>query len=1209
MERSAAIRAASDVETSAAILTKLAGQDASVDRLLAKHPNASAESLERLSHSSDRTTRRNVVLNANASKAVLLRLAPQFPGDFFRNPVFDWLLLEDPDLLFGLGQGVLKTILKRADCPQSFQSWAAARGSEQEKLAVAMNPQASKDVLLQLAQQGGPVGEAAAAHSTLVAADPAVDLDRALEDAVKASLGALLPSQATSAWKKGTIGKDQWPWLSLDSRLDVLGLSVEGFVPALLPKHAQHLPDDASAEIWLMVAADPSTSATRRRELFEELAHHEDPIVRRLVAAFAGTPGVVLRVMANDDDDEVRCAVARNPATPLDVLMTIARSSDWEPREALAWNPASTAAVLSELAKASDQLLELDLLTAVAARRATPTPTLAMLAKSVYEEIREAAQASLAERAAGRHSAHVPATSPSKLAALAEADELWVRAAVAGNPSTPARVLSQFPANSDLSILQGLACNRASPASVQQRAFDGLARRGGAALLRQIIGSSACPGELRRLASARLWWLELTAITKRMPRAARPSLPPMPDNDQLVTMHREECELVLADPAKSRVARLLGVDATQVLSVADEVAESAGMSPLLAVRLRGLCHRKVTILALTRRLRSTVWSERMAVARNRYTPANLIGVLTKDPHALVARQAQATQALKARNATPLGVAPGANDLSSLTNEIAARMRHGTRPWEVEGTPWWAALNWRDRYSAGVSADALRRGEAASAHLAGQSEPGSRRAALDALMDELAVDGIEYVCKAVATRVNAPASIFRILAADAAAVVRAEVARNASVPAAWLELLAADTETSVRLTIASRADVPATALARLADDREASVRLAVARNSASSAKTLAHLARDREARTRTAVAANSETPNVALEILARDSVVAVRLAVAKRTGASATIRRILAKDPNERVRKEAVFAAGQSTPIWSTSGRTPRHVLETMATSPDPSKRMRVATVHEAPSALLEQLAADPDASVRKAVARNPRIPEGALELLSRDPDVAVRLAAAGNPAAPWPVLELLSNDDDPDVRRRASSFDGQLRDVAAVPDRLHESNLHHLIGRARDRSAPTEVLVKMAETGCWLVRRMAIDNPSFPTGRRDAALQSLAGEIDQFATSLPATPDATRLTPQDFVAGLTALGLIPRHGDAKAITVAAKSGDWLQRAAMTYCEKVQPNVLRRLMDDEVEIVRQLAIRRLKAMDGRPVPTTGDSKKGRPRQRFSRSDPS
>jgi hypothetical protein len=104
---------ARDPEATPETLLALLNKDDATNRLLAKHPKANVELLEKLSHSSDKVTRKSVCLNPNSPKDILLRLAPQFPSSFFKNPAFDWLILEDPDLLFNLGQGVLKTFLKR----------------------------------------------------------------------------------------------------------------------------------------------------------------------------------------------------------------------------------------------------------------------------------------------------------------------------------------------------------------------------------------------------------------------------------------------------------------------------------------------------------------------------------------------------------------------------------------------------------------------------------------------------------------------------------------------------------------------------------------------------------------------------------------------------------------------------------------------------------------------------------------------------------------------------------------------------------------------------------------------------------------------------------------------------------------------------------------------------------------------------------------
>lgn len=206
MSANAALTTAKRPDSIAAQLTPLAGISTAADRLLAKHPNAPATLLELLSRSKDKTTRKSVAVHPNAPKAVLLALATQFPGDFYRNPAFDWLLLEEPDLLFGLGHGVLKNILKRPDCPASFMAWAVDKGDDDQKLAVAMNPQAPEDQLRRLVAHGGGPADAARWHQSLQQPAEVPDPIRVLEGEVKAALEVLTTEDAKARWRRGAIG-------------------------------------------------------------------------------------------------------------------------------------------------------------------------------------------------------------------------------------------------------------------------------------------------------------------------------------------------------------------------------------------------------------------------------------------------------------------------------------------------------------------------------------------------------------------------------------------------------------------------------------------------------------------------------------------------------------------------------------------------------------------------------------------------------------------------------------------------------------------------------------------------------------------------------------------------------------------------------------------------------------------------------------------
>lgn len=148
-----------DVDLDIPSLESFAFRSFKINRLIALHPNASAELLARLSKSPDKATRRNVALNPQTSKEILLSLAPTFAGEFFRNPAFDFLFMEDPNLLFSLPVGVLKNILKRDDCPNSFLNWAAKCGDRSHHLAVVSRAKISKEALQMIAD--GPHVKAA----------------------------------------------------------------------------------------------------------------------------------------------------------------------------------------------------------------------------------------------------------------------------------------------------------------------------------------------------------------------------------------------------------------------------------------------------------------------------------------------------------------------------------------------------------------------------------------------------------------------------------------------------------------------------------------------------------------------------------------------------------------------------------------------------------------------------------------------------------------------------------------------------------------------------------------------------------------------------------------------------------------------------------------------------------------------------------------
>ena len=157
----------------------------------------------------------------NAPRCVLLKLAAQFPRSFFKNPAFDWLLLEDPDLLTNLGQGILKNILKTPECPESLTRWAVEYGNEEEKLAVAMNVNAPVECLQELTKCYGTVRSAALRHSKLFIAPDSLSMEDVLLAELKLQLHGLSYMDAETLLERRYIDLPQFPFLNSAVRVDL----------------------------------------------------------------------------------------------------------------------------------------------------------------------------------------------------------------------------------------------------------------------------------------------------------------------------------------------------------------------------------------------------------------------------------------------------------------------------------------------------------------------------------------------------------------------------------------------------------------------------------------------------------------------------------------------------------------------------------------------------------------------------------------------------------------------------------------------------------------------------------------------------------------------------------------------------------------------------------------------------------------------------
>ena len=185
----------------------LLGKYPEVEREIAQMQDLKEEELVHLAKSTDEATRKYVTLNPSTPSDTLFDLAPEFPRAFYKNPAFDWLLLEQPDLLFQMRNGVLKHILTLSDCPNSFLEWAARNGSDSEKLTVARRDKISNEILAIIASHAkGRVAAVAVALNPDSNTEALMSV--CLEDESSDRLIALHPNASLEVLRKLTDSTD-----------------------------------------------------------------------------------------------------------------------------------------------------------------------------------------------------------------------------------------------------------------------------------------------------------------------------------------------------------------------------------------------------------------------------------------------------------------------------------------------------------------------------------------------------------------------------------------------------------------------------------------------------------------------------------------------------------------------------------------------------------------------------------------------------------------------------------------------------------------------------------------------------------------------------------------------------------------------------------------------------------------------------------------
>jgi hypothetical protein len=878
----------------------------------ARDPTTEPERLRGLARHRDRAVRAAVVANPNTSLTVLSSVGAAFAKELAANPLLGWLHVENADFLATLPALVRHRLLMVAE--PGLLWWAARFGTEDDKRALLVNPkvpvalvqwlhQHDSDDIKLLARDHiafpGPIA-AGIAHRLLPSAG-AGDFDDLVSIGFVATW--LLPSAVYASDVDVRRLVAAIPELNA-SDIEVLLFDADNRVRTIA---AQHPAAPADVVAFLAALDDLTVVLPAMPPLvFDRLLVNADGLER--LSQRADLPGEAAASMASSTAWLVRRAIAASPSLPAGVAITLALDLDRDVRAAVAANPFAPADVVALLRSDDDSIV----------RDACPAGAVAEVGRAEIERLEQngergrvlaAAQANAGRTRLARLAldpdwkvrqacARNPTAPPAVLSRLAGDGDRDVRAAVAGNPTAALAVRKRLATDGDDLVRAAVAATSRDTATLRLFAHETDSTVRAAALGNDHLGDDLVltfirSGDtiVRRVAATRAG-LTIDALAElvetdddevRLALLRRPDFPEgmvarlLPTNPELaggvglLVRHPEQLasEKIVALAAAAAWVIPVIVDRTDLPGV----VRALGASPQWRLRQQAAEAAGADNVTLLRRLSADPDHDvRQAVARNSFTPADIVNRLTTDDSVLVRR------AVLQRPDVPSA------SVIRLTEDDDAEVRstalsHPSCPVDLSAEQ--RALD----EGRTVPFAVLR--SAASGAMPRSLAVAHHPSATARLLAGLAKDDFWQVREAVAGNANTSVVILTRLAADSDRDVRRAVAAHAKTPTSVLDSLVLDGSDIVRKQALIHPHVAGdgcrvvlTALARRST-RSSSVatRTAAAASPFLPTSDLRHRRQWQSLDwwVRYGVAVNEQTPHDVLACLADDGHVAVRAA--------------------------------------------------------------------------------------------------------------------------------------------------------------------------------------------------------------------------------------------------------------------------------------------------------------------------------------------
>lgn len=661
-------------QTTAERFSELA-KDQKLARLVAANPSAPPDLLSKLSRSNDKPTRSACAANSSTPVEALLELGSQFPEQLIENPVFDLLILGNPDIFAELPVSTVNSLLKRDVVPVELIRWAWKNHGHSTLESLLLNPSTPADIVNELCHhESNDVRIAAELHCsrelpewarTRLGASAieiseiyeqlAIPYSAKLDDVILSVLsncrGArldellrLIPDEVFLEFAHGKKASAQ--------ALELLSVHPSDNIREVVarnPRTPGHslldLAKDKSYSVRASVAyiyqdltkekigsLDEKTLA----ELLMILLNDKHEYVRHWIPMSKILPKDILGSLAKDPSDMVRVQVAKNPRTPIEAIRILASDSSQKVRQWIARHAATPSELLAKLGRDEDSEVRRQVATNVN----TPPDVLALLSEDDDPAIRcrvalnKCSPRDVLERLASDadkdvlHGIGRNVETPSEIVLkLSRHSSAGVRSGAALNPKAPAEILHKLADDASKNVREAAALNKATPVEALERLAQDSVERIRFEVARNQSATDAIFAKLAEDSS--IYVRSMVAENSRTPLHV------------LETLAKDRSNRVSKEASKNLQAQTQDEDdananelftALSLDEVCDQWCKGAQPTPIRRFLLQ-LPECPAPLLA--KNLRSRSWLERLAIAQNPSTPEATLKKMVSDGNHLV----------------------------------------------------------------------------------------------------------------------------------------------------------------------------------------------------------------------------------------------------------------------------------------------------------------------------------------------------------------------------------------------------------------------------------------------------------------------------------------------------------------------------------------------------------------------------------------------